>query len=129
MKKTLLICSLIACLFSACDSTHQYDVYVKNATAESIKIVFKSNTDKSNTEEQELLLPPGDYRRIISTQNIDIKENKAESKAACQQVAEYVKAFQNEQPSTLQWCDDAIQYSWVDIGQGELLIEYTANHF
>jgi hypothetical protein len=129
MKKIILFSSFIMLLLSACDSSNQYDVYVKNATCETIKVVFKSPTDRNNTSEQELLLEPGDYQRIISTENIEKQKDKSETDQACQQVAVYVKAFQNEKSSTLQWCDEAIQYSTVDIGQGEFFIEYTSEHF
>lgn len=129
MKINFLFYFLFMTGLSACSDSYQYDVYATNKTDAPIKIVFKSPEDQNNPLEQMITLRPGEQEKIISTKNIALGKTMKDHTKVCQRVATYVKAFQNEIPGKLQWCDKSIRYERTDIGQAEFIIEYTANPF
>ena len=130
MKNNLLFSVLLIFGFSACDSSVQYGVYVKNSTAENLKIVFKSPSDINGTDERTIELKAGEQKQIISTSNLEIKDSSFTTAAHCKHVAEYVNAFiQDTKPSKIKWCDKEIKFEKEDIGQAVFTIEYTATDF
>ncbi|MFT5165187.1 MAG: hypothetical protein ACI8P3_000411 [Saprospiraceae bacterium] len=130
MKNYLLFSILILLGFSSCDSTFQYDVYVKNSTAENIKVVFKSPKDVNGADERAIELKAGEQKRIISTSNLDIPESGRINPRNCTHVAEYINAFiQETTPSKIKWCDENIKFEQEDIGQWTYTLEYTSADF
>lgn len=130
MKNHLLLSILILLGLSSCDSTVQYNVYVKNSTAENLEVVFKSPADINSKDEQVIILKAGEQKQIISTANLDIKESSSTTADHCIHVAEYVNTYTpNKIPSKIKWCDENIKFEKEDIGQAVFTIEYTAADF
>jgi hypothetical protein len=133
MKKSIYIFFGVAmCLgFLSCNCKTQYGVYVKNDTLENLTLSFKSNIDEKGPIEETLILAPGDYKRIIWTQDLQFEEDcSGTTTNHCKYVAEYVKAYIRDSiPSNLNWCDEKIHFEKTDIGQAEFTINYTPSDF
>lgn len=129
MKPQLIFILISLIGFTSCDDSYQYDVYAKNSTAENIKIVFKSSQDIVKTDEQTILLKPGESKRIISTSNISLKEQESKTINHCQRAAEYIKAYKGLQAGKVDWCDQEIKFELEDIGQWSFTIDYKPEHF
>ena len=130
MKNHFLFSILMLLGLSSCDSSVQYNVYVKNSTGENLKVVFKSPNDVNNKEEQTIELKAGALRQIISTPNLEIIDSSWTTPDHCHHVAEYIKAFTpNNRSSKIKWCDKEIKFEKEDIGQAVFTLEYTANDF
>ncbi len=128
MKNYLFFSFLIFIGFSSCDSSYQYNIYVKNSTKKSIKVVFKSPYDVNGLEERSETLQAGESKRIISTKNIPIDETDG-SNNHCSFAADYVKAFQEDKESKTRWCDEDIKFELEDIGQWTFTIDYKPKDF
>lgn len=130
MKKNQILIGLVLLVLCGCSNSFQYDVYVKNSTGSEITIDFKSINDKQGVIENSLVLKDGEYKRIISTNNITWDEERVmATPKQCDQVAEYVTAKMGGVESNLKWCDENIQFSHEDIGQGSFTIEYSKSNF
>ncbi len=130
--KTITFYFLLAtlCIFVSCDSTVQYDVYVENQTTKPIRIEYKTIHDKKGEITEKVILPNGKIERIISTKNIEpIDGNTWTTAEHCNLVAEYIKGFSENTPSTLEWCSEKVQFQKVDIGQAEFKVVYTEADF
>lgn len=122
--------ALIASL-SSCQPTFQYDVLVENKTDEILRIAFKTSADRQGPIEDVLLLKPSEIRRIISTTNLDTKDDKLGTNADhCKLVAEYVSASKSDgTKSKKSWCDKDIRFEKVDVQQAEFTLVYTNDDF
>jgi len=131
MKIRIIVGLISLFIWTSCDTTYQYDVYVQNNTGEIIEIAFKTNKDKQGILKGSTSLEDGERQMIISTVNIP-SDGPALGASAdhCDLVAEYVRAFIRDSiQSNLKWCDPAIEYATVDVQQGEFIIQYEKEHF
>ena len=99
---------LLLFLFSACDdATYQYNVYVKNATDQPIKVAFKSQVTIDGPVEKTIIIPTDKIEKIMSSIDIDPEETSWGTSAAhCKYVADYVTAYLlDDTPAKIEWCD------------------------
>jgi len=119
-------------LFTACNPTFQYDVYVQNATEEEIRVDFDTKFLQNGEKEGSIYLAKGEQKRIISTPDFSVKGNWRTTANHCSHVAKYVNAYRKDKKeSKVLWCRNspAIKFAVVDIGQGEFTIEYKSSDF
>ena len=127
MLKNVILLFILAALCSACDSTWQYGVYVKNDTGEDMKIAFKSDVDREGPVEKTIVLKDGQSQLIINTIDLPVEGTWKDNKAL---IADYVKAYIRDTiPSKIQWTDQKVQAEVMDIQQAEYSIHYTINDF
>lgn len=133
MLKQILFIGLSLILLSACNSTYQYGVYVRNSTGEELKLAYKSSTDTKGIIEEEITLKDGEFRRIIWTKDLTVAEAEDTGRTTHQHshlVADYVNGFIKDNiPSKIKWNDENIKFMRTDIGQAEFVITYTADDF
>ncbi len=130
MKNYLFLGFILLIGLSACDSSVQYNVYVKNSTSEDLKVVFKSLNETSNKGEQTIQLKAGEQKQIISTINIELGESASTTPNHCNLVAEYIHAYTKDKiPSKTKWCDQDIKFEKEDIGQAVFTIDYSEKDF
>ncbi|MBT8218257.1 MAG: hypothetical protein KJP00_00420 [Bacteroidia bacterium] len=131
MKKILTLVILVNIIFTACECSYQYDVYVKNSSSQELKISYFSKNDRLSSNEQTLTLKAGESQRIISSNDIRVPEGCSgihpdHSKF----VAEYITAINaSGRESKLKWGDPSIKLQREDIQQGSFTMEFTNADF
>lgn len=128
MIRTILFLSMALFLYTSCECSYQYDVYVVNETTQDLTIVYKA---KDAENEQTLELKAGGKEKIISSPNIKTEEGCTGCQAThCNQVAEYIHATINDSTiNTTKWCSENVKMETVDIQQGEFMVTYSASDF
>lgn len=128
MIRIIFFLSLALLLYTSCECSYQYEVYVKNETSQEMIIAYKA---KNGDSEQTIQLKPGGYERIISSPDIETEEGCTGCLAShCSEVAEYVHATINDSTTnTTKWCSEDVKMETVDIQQGEFTITYSAADF
>lgn len=127
MKNTFLFLAIFFTLVS-CDCTYQYDVLVRNETGSSIEVKYKTKMDVRGEVEETVTLKSGEQKRIISTKDIDAGQGcTGIEKTHYELVAEYIKAFKNNEESKKEWSAEEVKLENVDIQQGEFIMTYTEN--
>jgi len=125
----LRISGFAICLFmlSSCTQSHQYDVYVKNSTEGDIRVEYSTQRHKDGIKDDVVVLKKGERHKLFSSANFNSDPPTVKTrKEDCSLVADYVRAFNNEGvESGIKWCSDRIDFTIVDIGQGEFFIDYT----
>ena len=128
MIRTIFFLSLALLLYTSCECSYQYDVYVKNDTNQNLTITYKA---KDSDSEQTVELKAGAMERIISSPDIKTEEGCTGCQAThCSEVAEYVHATMNDTTTnTTKWCSEDVKMETVDIQQGEFTITYSDTDF
>ena len=120
---------LFTCLFS-CSDAHNYDVYVQNDSSAQIEIAYKSLKDRSGIVENQIVLPAGSRKQIISTVNLSSAERSIKPvRGHCYLVAEYVTAILDGKEGSLKWCDPEIDFVIEDFGEGRFTMVFKDEHF
>jgi len=127
MFRTIFFLSMALFLYTSCECSYQYNVYVKNETEQDLTILYKA---KDADSEKTLNLKPGGYEMIISSPDIAPEEGCTGCQAShCSEVAEYIHATMNDSTNTTKWCSDNVKMETVDIQQGEFTITFTPSDF
>lgn len=128
MIRTIFFLSMALFLYTSCECSYQYNVYVINETEQDLNIVYKT---KDSDSEQTLQLKAGEREMIISSPNIKTEEGCTGCQSThCSEVAEYIHATMNDTTTnTTKWCSENVKMETVDIQQGEFTITYSPSDF
>ncbi len=133
MLKQILIISLSLILWSSCNSTYQYGVYVKNETGEDMKLAYKSSADVKGIVEETVTLRDGEGKMLIWTKDLTVSEAEDVGRTTAGHshlVADYVNGFiKDDIPSKIKWNGEGVKFMRTDIGQAEFVITYTPEDF
>ncbi|MGB1217253.1 MAG: hypothetical protein ACPG5P_05230, partial [Saprospiraceae bacterium] len=120
MKKVIFY-FLFLLLCTSCNSTFQYDILVKNSTSSHIFISYENPNDKTEVTIQKIEI--GKTFKLISLEETP-KDKAMTQQEACDYFKKNAEIMKPNQKGEIKDCKQDVLFEYVDMGQGEYIIEF-----